>query len=47
MGIFKLYSNFKPMGDQPDAINALVENIKNGVKEQPYWELREQERPLP
>ena len=34
MGIFKLHSNFKPMGDQPDAINALVENIKNGVKEQ-------------
>lgn len=34
MGIFKLHSDFLPMGDQPEAINTLVTNLKNGVKEQ-------------
>ena len=32
--MFKLVSKFKPSGDQPDAINKLVEGINNGVKEQ-------------
>jgi len=31
---FKLVSNFKPMGDQPKAINELAENIKRGQKSQ-------------
>ena len=31
---FKLVSPFKPMGDQPKAIETLVTNVKNGVKEQ-------------
>ncbi len=31
---FKLYSNYKPAGDQPKAIKELVEGIKNGVKHQ-------------
>ena len=32
--MFKLVSKFKPSGDQPNAINELVEEIKNGKKEQ-------------
>lgn len=32
--MFKLHSNFKPTGDQPEAIEKIVENINNGVKEQ-------------
>lgn len=31
---FKLVSNFKPMGDQPKAIDQLVKNIKRGEKSQ-------------
>ena len=34
MGDFKLVSPFKPTGDQPEAIDALVEGLKNGYKEQ-------------
>jgi excinuclease ABC subunit B len=34
MSIFKLHSDYKPMGDQPVAIESLVNNLKNGVKEQ-------------
>jgi len=34
MGIFKLKSEYKPTGDQPEAIDRLVRNIQNGVKEQ-------------
>ncbi|MFH0792044.1 MAG: excinuclease ABC subunit UvrB [bacterium] len=30
MGIFKLKSDFKPAGDQPEAIKKLVKGIKNG-----------------
>jgi excinuclease ABC subunit B len=32
--MFKLYSKFKPTGDQPKAIKELCENLKNGVKNQ-------------
>ena len=32
--MFKLHSNYKPTGDQPEAIKALVEGIKNGDKAQ-------------
>lgn len=32
--MFKLVSNFKPSGDQPKAIEELVEGIKNGKKHQ-------------
>ena len=31
---FKLKSPYKPLGDQPKAINSLAEGIKNGIKEQ-------------
>nr|WP_318027092.1 DEAD/DEAH box helicase family protein [Mycoplasmopsis bovis] len=31
---FKLHSTYAPAGDQPKAINELVEGIKNNVKEQ-------------
>ncbi len=31
---FELISNYKPSGDQPDAINKLVDGINSGVKEQ-------------
>lgn len=34
MSKFKLVSEYKPTGDQPKAIEKLVSNIKNGVKEQ-------------
>lgn len=34
MGIFKLVSDFKPQGDQPEAIEKLVDGIKNGEKYQ-------------
>ena len=32
--MFKLHSNFSPTGDQPVAIEKLVNNLKNGVKAQ-------------
>ena len=32
--MFKLVSSFKPTGDQPQAIEKLTENIKNGAKDQ-------------
>ncbi len=34
MGLFKLASDYKPMGDQPDAIKQLVEGVKSGQKHQ-------------
>lgn len=32
--MFKIHSNFLPMGDQPQAIKEIVENIEKGVKDQ-------------
>ncbi len=34
MGIFKLVSDFKPQGDQPQAIETLVDGVKKGEKYQ-------------
>ena len=34
MDYFKLVSNFKPMGDQPEAIDALADGVRQGLKEQ-------------
>ena len=34
MDKFKLVSEYKPTGDQPQAISALVESIKAGNREQ-------------
>ncbi len=34
MDKFKLVSNYKPMGDQPQAIQMLVDGINAGLKEQ-------------
>jgi excinuclease ABC subunit B len=34
MGIFKLVSDYRPTGDQPEAIERLVGNLRNGMKEQ-------------
>ncbi|ACZ01387.1 excinuclease ABC subunit UvrB [Streptobacillus moniliformis] len=31
---FKLHSDYKPTGDQPEAIKKVVENIKNGISDQ-------------
>lgn len=39
--MFKLVSKYKPSGDQPQAIDKLVEGIKNGKKEQVLLGLRE------
>nr|WP_241635476.1 excinuclease ABC subunit UvrB [Fusobacterium gastrosuis] len=33
-GMFKIHSEYSPMGDQPTAIEEIVKNIKNGVKDQ-------------
>ena len=32
--MFKLVSDFKPSGDQPEAINNLVQGIRDGMKAQ-------------
>ena len=32
--MFKLHTNYEPMGDQPQAIEKLTNNLKNGVKYQ-------------
>ena len=32
--MFKLHTSYEPMGDQPQAIEKLTNNIKNGVKYQ-------------
>ncbi len=34
MDYFKLVSDFKPMGDQPEAIDALADGVNQGLKEQ-------------
>ena len=34
MDKFILHSNYKPTGDQPQAIDKLVEGLENGLKEQ-------------
>ena len=34
MGDFKLVSKFKPTGDQPQAIDALVDGLNKGYNEQ-------------
>ncbi|MCH5298195.1 MAG: excinuclease ABC subunit UvrB [Ruminococcus sp.] len=34
MGEFKLHSSYKPTGDQPEAIDKIVESIKSGNREQ-------------
>ena len=34
MDQFKLQSNYSPTGDQPKAIDTLVENLNNGIREQ-------------
>ena len=47
MDKFKLVSKFKPMGDQPEAIDKLVNGFQRGKKEQLYWELRAQVKLLP
>ena len=32
--LFKIHSEYKPMGDQPTAIESIVKNIERGVKDQ-------------
>ena len=32
--MFKLHSAYQPTGDQPQAIESIVNGIKNGIKEQ-------------
>ncbi|MDR3258380.1 MAG: excinuclease ABC subunit UvrB [Fusobacteriaceae bacterium] len=32
--MFKIYSKYSPTGDQPEAIEQIVNNLKNGVKDQ-------------
>ena len=42
---FELVSPFKPTGDQPQAIDRLVEGLKEGKKEQGWKVLPEPARP--
>ena len=39
---FKLVSDFKPTGDQPEAIEKLVFGVENGLREQVLLQEREQ-----
>lgn len=32
--MFKLHTNFKPSGDQPEAIKKLMDNFNKGINEQ-------------
>ena len=32
--MFKLHSKYTPMGDQPEAIKKIVENINDGIADQ-------------
>ena len=32
--LFKIHSEYRPTGDQPTAIDSIVKNIENGVKDQ-------------
>jgi len=34
---FKLVSSYKPMGDQPEAIETLVESIKKVTASRCFW----------
>ncbi|WP_036452730.1 excinuclease ABC subunit UvrB [Mycoplasma buteonis] len=34
MGIFKLKADYKPTGDQPEAISKMTQNIENGIDQQ-------------
>ena len=34
MGEFKIVSNYKPTGDQPDAIDKIVNGLNKGLKHQ-------------
>ncbi len=43
---FKLHSNFKPSGDQPEAIHQLKEGLKNGLMHQTLLGLQVQEKLL-
>ncbi|MGZ7160416.1 MAG: DEAD/DEAH box helicase family protein, partial [Methanobacterium sp.] len=31
---FKLFSNYKPLGDQPKAIDSIIKGFNNGLKQQ-------------
>ena len=44
---FKIESSFKPTGDQPEAIDKLVEGIKKGHKHQTLLGLLALVRPSP
>ena len=44
---FELVSKYQPSGDQPQAIEQLVDNIEGGEKAQICWGRQGQERPLP
>ncbi len=45
MDKFKLVSDYKPTGDQPEAIDKLVSGLEKGLKEQVLLGVRA--RPLP
>lgn len=40
--MFKLVSNYKPSGDQPEAIKELVDGINDGKRIKYYLEQQEQ-----
>ncbi len=44
MGEFKIQSKFKPTGDQPKAIDTLVQSIENGNRGQTLLGVTAQEK---
>ena len=47
MNKFKIHSKFKPMGDQPKAIDSLAQGIEEGQEFQTLLGLLVQERLIP
>ena len=47
MDKFKLVSDYKPSGDQPEAISALVNGVNWGLREQTLLASPAPARPLP
>ena len=46
MDKFILHSEYKPTGDQPQAIEKLSDGVKRAIKNRPYLVLRVVVRPL-
>ena len=43
---FKLVSDYKPTGDQPQAIAQLIDGVESGITIRRFWVLQEVEKRL-